>query len=149
MPPTRIFVNIVVRDPLRAARFYEEVFDLQRMFESEWFVHLGLPSNPGLELGLLKQGYDVLPTALTHASNEARTLLTIVVANTDESYERAVAQGGECLERPRDLFYGQRRAVVRSPDGTLIDISSPCTPSSEWMARVAQKEGGGYVESSD
>lgn len=149
MQIARIFMNIVVPDPRAASRFYEEAFGLEKMFESDWFVHLGLPTDPKLELGLLKLGLDVLPPALRQASDGPRTLLTIVVENTDESCERAVEHGAECLERPRDLFYGQRRAVVRSPDGTLIDISSPCAPSSEWMARVSQQNGGRYVESSD
>ena len=34
----------------------------------------------------------------------------------------------ESVEPPRDIPYGQRRMLIRSPDGALIDISAPAAP---------------------
>lgn len=142
-------MNLVVPDPVVAARFYEDVFGLRRMFESEWFVHLAVENDSGMELGLLKRGHSVTPRALKQTGDEPDTLLTIVVEDADETCERAVARGAECLETPQNMFYGQRRAVVRSPDGTLLDISAPCDPDPSWIQRVSQTAAGGYVESSE
>jgi uncharacterized glyoxalase superfamily protein PhnB len=47
------------------------------------------------------------------------------VVNVDELYETTKTDGFKVLEEPSDTFYGQRRRLLRDPDGTLVDDSSP------------------------
>jgi uncharacterized glyoxalase superfamily protein PhnB len=51
--------------------------------------------------------------------------VTFVVDNTDYIYEIASKENFEIVEEPSDTFYGQRRLLLKDPNGTLVDISSP------------------------
>jgi uncharacterized glyoxalase superfamily protein PhnB len=64
-------------------------------------------------------------------------MITIVVPDVELVYRRAIDQGLAIVEPPRDLFYGQRRLLLRDPDGTLLDVSSTCRPSPEFLASLA------------
>ncbi|MEL6965356.1 MAG: VOC family protein, partial [Pseudomonadota bacterium] len=54
-----------------------------------------------------------------------------VVSDCDDVHKRAVEMSAEVVEPPTDMPYGQRRMLVRDPDGTLIDVSAP-TASNRW-----------------
>ena len=107
----------------RAAGFYAELLDMQRHFDSDWFVILTSPDLAGVELGILERDHEVVPPAARQAP--AGVIVTFVVADCDEVYARAKAHGAEILEPPTDMFYGQRRMLLRDPDGTVVDVSSP------------------------
>ena len=40
----------------------------------------------------------------------------------DETYSKVVSNGYEGYKEPWDAFWGQRYAVVKDPDGNLIDL---------------------------
>lgn len=50
--------------------------------------------------------------------------LYVYVADADGTYARAVAAGAESLEAPRDLPYGDRRAMVRDRWGNTWQIAT-------------------------
>lgn len=50
-------------------------------------------------------------------------LLYVYVEDADETYRRAVAAGAETLEAPSDQSYGDRRAMVRDPNGNVFQIA--------------------------
>ncbi len=54
----------------------------------------------------------------------APAFLYVYVENVDETYRRAVQAGAETLELPADQPYGDRRAMVKDPCGTLWQIAS-------------------------
>ena len=54
----------------------------------------------------------------------ASAFLYVYVENVDETYRRAVKAGAETLELPSDQPYGDRRAMVKDPWGTLWQIAS-------------------------
>jgi len=43
--------------------------------------------------------------------------------------------GLEVIQKPRDEMYGQRRFLTVDPDGLLVDVSSDCEPSAEFVAK--------------
>ncbi|WP_366135948.1 VOC family protein [uncultured Maribacter sp.] len=51
--------------------------------------------------------------------------MTFVVDNTDEIFKIAESEKFEIISEPTDTFYGQRRLLLKDPNGTLVDISSP------------------------
>jgi PhnB protein len=54
----------------------------------------------------------------------APAFLYVYVENVDETYQRAIEAGAETLELPADQPYGDKRAMVKDPWGTLWQIAS-------------------------
>ena len=50
--------------------------------------------------------------------------LYVYVENADETYQRAIAAGAQSIERPADMPYGDRRAMVRDSWGTVWQIAT-------------------------
>ena len=131
----RAFVSIF-SDRLEQTRdFYLALFDWRVDFDSDWFVHLQAKDAPGLELGIIRRDHEIVPAALRAAP--AGTMVTIVVPDVDAVHRAAVALGAPIVEAPRDLFYGQRRMLLRDPDGTVVDVSSECPPSAAFLQSLS------------
>ncbi|MEO1203521.1 MAG: VOC family protein [Pseudomonadota bacterium] len=119
----RCFTNILSSDVGRTADFYADVLDMQRHFDSDWFVILTHPDIEGLELGVLQRDHDIVPQSARQAPSGV--IVTFVVADCDAVYAKATSCNAEILEEPTDMFYGQRRMLLRDPDGTVVDVSAP------------------------
>ena len=50
--------------------------------------------------------------------------LYVYVENADETYQRAIAAGAQSIERPADMPYGDRRAMVRDSWGNVWQIAT-------------------------
>jgi uncharacterized glyoxalase superfamily protein PhnB len=50
--------------------------------------------------------------------------LYLYVEDTDATYERAVKAGGESLEAPQNMPYGDRRAMIKDPGGNVWQIAT-------------------------
>ena len=50
--------------------------------------------------------------------------LYLYVDDIDATYKRAVKAGGESLEEPQDMPYGDRRCMVRDPGGNIWQIAT-------------------------
>lgn len=118
----RCFTNILSADVETTAAFYENILHLKRHFDSDWFVILTHDNLNGLELGILQRDSDVVPMAIR--SSPAGIMVTFVVEDCHIVFERARHFAAEILEQPTDMPYGQRRMLLRDPDGTVIDVSS-------------------------
>lgn len=141
----RAFINVTVTDLETSQKFYEALGFTVR-FSSSWFVQLGVPDRPGLELGLLHRDAEIVPPSVREVP--AGVMFTLVVPDVDAVHEHLREVRASILEEPRNLFYGQRRMLVRAPEGTVVDISSECPPDPEWMKRVHQADDGSYRETS-
>lgn len=118
----RLLTNICSDDLVASKNFYTKLFDLEVDFDSDWFVHL-MSKDKKLELGIIDRSNELVPKAYRNAPNGF--YLTFVVNNADELFEIAKSESFEVLEEPNDTFYGQRRMLLKDPDGTLVDVSSP------------------------
>jgi PhnB protein len=134
MSIVRAFVSVFSESLPETRDFYVELFGWRVGFDSDWFVHLQAPENAALELGILRRDHEIVPEAFRSAP--AGTMITIVVLDVDALHEIAVERGLAIVEPPRDLFYGQRRMLLRDPSGTLVDVSSECAPSPEFLASL-------------
>ena len=122
----RGFTNILSGDVQTAAEFYENLLGMRRHFESDWFIILIHEAMNGWEFGILQRDHDVVPTALRAAP--AGVIVTFVVDDCDRLHRAAVDLGADIIEPPTDMPYGQRRMLLRDPDGTVLDISAPTVP---------------------
>jgi PhnB protein len=48
----------------------------------------------------------------------------LYVEDVDSTYERAVKAGGESLEAPQEMHYGDRRAMIQDPGGNIWQIAT-------------------------
>lgn len=119
----RFFTNILATDTASTTRFYETVFGMRRHFTASWFVILVHDDAPGLELGILSRDHAVVPSELRSAP--AGVVLTFVVEDCDAVLEAARRAGAHVVREPEAMPYGQRRALIRDPEGTVVDISAP------------------------
>ncbi len=133
--PVRAFYSIFSDDLRQSRDWYVKLFGYQVAFDSDWFVHLQGPGNALLELGILARGHEIVPQS--HRGEPAGGMLTIVVNDVDVTFELVNAASDVIVvEPPRNLFYGQRRMLLRDPNGLLIDVSSECPPDPDWLASL-------------
>jgi len=118
----RLLTNICSTNLPKSQHFYTQLFHFKVNFESDWFVQL-VSEDKGFELGIIQQDHAVVPEGAR--MNPQGFYLTFVVADADRLFATAEAEGFEIVAPPEDTFYGQRRLLLRDPDGTLVDISSP------------------------
>jgi PhnB protein len=52
------------------------------------------------------------------------SFLYLYVDDVDATYNRALTAGALCLEEPRDVPYGDRRAMVEDPSGNVWQIAT-------------------------
>jgi PhnB protein len=50
--------------------------------------------------------------------------LYLYVDAADATYKRAIKAGAKSVERPSDMSYGDRRAMVEDPSGNLWQIAT-------------------------
>ncbi len=119
----RCFTNILCADVDRTAQFYQDLLGLTRHYDSDWFVILTHPDLPQLEFGLLQRQHDIVPAEI--AAAPAGMVITFVTDDVQTAFETAQHLGADILQEPTDMPYGQRRCLLRDPEGTVVDISAP------------------------
>jgi predicted enzyme related to lactoylglutathione lyase len=119
----RAFTNILSRDVEGTAQFYQQLLGLTRHYDSDWFVILTHPRLPGLEFGILDRTHAIVPTDI--AGPPGGVLLTFVVDDVDLVHRTGLDLRADIMQPPTDMPYGQRRLILRDPNGTAVDISAP------------------------
>ncbi|MEN0050081.1 MAG: VOC family protein [Bacteroidota bacterium] len=115
-------INICSDKLLESKNFYTRLFDLQVEYDSDWFVHLAARDKQ-FEIGIIDRTNPIVPKEFQQ--NPQGSYLTFVVDNADDVYEIAIRERFDILEEPHNTFYGQRRLLLKDPNGALVDVSSP------------------------
>lgn len=118
----RAITNILVTNVDDSADYYAKLLGMTRHFDSDWYVVLVHDALPNLEFGILRRDHEIVPDAAR--ASPRGMIMTFVVADVDAVHATAQSMGAEILEPPTNQFYGQRRMVLRDPDGTIVDVSS-------------------------
>lgn len=118
----RIMTNICSTNLTESRDFYIKLFDFNVDYDSEWFVHL-ISKDKKLELGIIDQNTELIPQEFQ--SYPKGFYITFVVQDVDKIFETALSEKLDVISEPSDTFYGQRRLLLKDPNGVLIDISSP------------------------
>lgn len=118
----RLLLSVLADDLGASKAFYTTLFDFDVAYDSDWFVHL-ISTSHQLELGIMSVNSTILPVGIQPQPRGFYT--TFVVSNVDSVFETAKENGLTVLSEPEDTFYGQRRLVLESPEGGIIDVSSP------------------------
>lgn len=113
----------ICSDNLAESRdFYTKLFDFNVDYDSDWFVHL-ISKDKKLELGIIDRTNEIVPKEFQNSPQGF--YVTFVVDNADEMFKIAESENFEIVSEPTNTFYGQRRLLLKDPNGTLVDISSP------------------------
>ena len=78
---------------------------------------------PAFELGILDLFHETIPEGVV--SRAGGDIITFVVSDLDAIATKARSMKAKIIQEPTDLPYGQRRLMLRDPDGLAVDISSP------------------------
>lgn len=117
----RLLINICSNDLPKSKTFYTQLFQLDIGFDSDWFIQLR-SKDGSLEMGIIDRKSELIPEAFQLLPQGF--YLTFVVDNVDQVFDTAQTAGFEIMEAPKDTFYGQRRMLLKDPDGALVDVSS-------------------------
>lgn len=131
--------STILSDRLPESRdFYVGLLDFNVTFDSDYYVALATSpqteGDPVCELGIWAVGHEMVPAP--YRADPAGVMLTFVVDDVDAVHVAARRQGVPVVAPPRDQFYGRRRMLVTDPNGLLVDVSSPSTPSPEFRAEM-------------
>lgn len=122
MKINRFIPNICTDNITESRDFYMDLFDFVAAYDSDWFVNL-ISKDKEVELGIIAQESEIVPEGIS--SQVGGYYLTFVVENVDEIFEKAKEKSFEVLAEPEDTFYGQRRLLLKDPNGVIVDISAP------------------------
>jgi len=118
----RVLFNVLCQDLEASVSFYRELFGLETVYESDWFVVLTPAGQPNVQIGLIDQVSEFTPR---HAwGMHEGTYLTFVVEDVIDVMDRARAMGAEIVSEAIALDYGQTRGLIRDLNGMVIDVST-------------------------
>ncbi|MCH9675760.1 MAG: VOC family protein [Gammaproteobacteria bacterium] len=126
-------IAIYVADLKRSKAFYQDLLELVVTFDSDWCVQMSSVQHPALKLTLQPRNHELIPEAYRHTPQGFS--IAFVVDDVDRLYQRARSMNLRIIKAPTNEMYGQRRFLTLDPDGGLVDVSSPCEPSPEFIAR--------------
>jgi predicted enzyme related to lactoylglutathione lyase len=113
----------ICSEQLPASRdFYTKLFDFRIDYDSDWFIHL-ISADKQLELGIIDIHSEIVPTDVRNRL--PGTYITLVVDDVDEIFKLAKKNTYEVIQEPENMFYGQRRMLLKDPNNYVIDVSSP------------------------
>jgi len=119
----RILTNICSDDLQKSKEFYVNLLGFQVKYDSDWYVQLCSPNDSEIEYGIIQRDHELVPKEYQNAPNGM--YVTFVVEDVDVVYRKAGDMGIAIIQEPRNEFYGQRRFLVKDPNGCLVDVFSP------------------------
>lgn len=126
-------VRIITDDLDDMVDFYERVTGISAQRPAPVFAELVTP------LATLAIGHSSTVPLFGEGAAEARANRTAIfelrVADVDAEFERLQTQVGSWVQVPTDMPWGNRSALLRDPDGNLVNLFSPA--SEEARARFA------------
>ncbi len=117
-------IGIIVEDMPRALAFYRKLgLDIPESQDSEGHVEITLEGGIRLAwdtIEVIKMFNDDWPSPSGHRLGMA--FLCDSCDGVDELYQTMMDAGYESHKEPWDAFWGQRYAVIKDPDGNLVDL---------------------------
>lgn len=106
-----VIPRIFVEDPAGLVGFLQSVFDGRGEHQ---------PAVPAE----IRIGDSLVMVSGAEPRGSTAAFLYVYVPDVDTTYAHALSAGAESLEEPRDLPYGDRRAMLRDPWGNTWQIAT-------------------------
>jgi catechol 2,3-dioxygenase-like lactoylglutathione lyase family enzyme len=117
-------ITLFVEDPDRSKSFYQEVFDLQPMFENETDVGFRLEDTFLFLTKSSRAPELIAPAVVGSPGNGPRHVFAIIVDDVDAVCAELTGKGVALLNGPEDRPWGMRTASFTDPDGYVWEIAS-------------------------
>jgi lactoylglutathione lyase len=119
-------VNLYTRDIEAGLRFYRDLLGFVETFRTPTE---GVPSHVELSLNGFVVALGTVEAAREVHGVEASPgspamVLVVWTEDVDAAYERLVAAGVPAIQPPHDTGNNNRNALLRDPDGNLVEIVS-------------------------
>ena len=135
MQATGLYPLLLVKDVAQAAAFYETHLGFERVFDSDWYVHMRSTATAHIELAVIAHDHETIPEAGRVPT--VGLLLSFEVADAAVEYARLAEAGIAIVQPLRDEVFGQRHFIASDPNGILLDIITPIEPDAGWLATQA------------
>jgi lactoylglutathione lyase len=121
---TECLVNFYTRDIEAGLRFYRDLLGFTETFRTP---AEGTPEHVELRLGGFTVGLGTVEAALRVHGVEAAPgspamVLVVWTDDVDAAFARLEAAGVPAVQRPHDTGNNNRNALLRDPDGNLVEI---------------------------
>lgn len=118
--PYRLRYNILAKDIPTSVAFYRDLLGLDIVDRDSWFVTLARPGDEAFALDIVDQVSEFVPRAARGTA--AGSYLSLLTEDVAAAVEIARNHGVEIIEQRTGA--GEGRAVIRDPNGIVIDIAS-------------------------
>lgn len=117
-------INLYTRDIEAAMHFYRDLLGFAETFRTP---KTGVPDHVELRLSGFTVGLGTIEAAKRVHGVEAEPgspamSLVVWAEDVDQSYAQLVAAGVPALQPPHDVGNNNRSALLRDPDGNLVEI---------------------------
>ena len=103
--------RLFARDPAKLVDFLKHAFGASGTFRDDGPTDVSI-------------GDSIVMVSGTEFREATAGFLYLYLEDTDAAYRRALDAGATSLEEPQDMFYGDRRAMVRDPFGNIWQIAT-------------------------
>ncbi len=119
----QIVFNVLCKDLPASVSFYQRLAGFEEIARTQWQVVLG---QPGVDTMLLSLNDQVSEFTPRHAwGTHNGSYLTLIVEDVFAALEAARIMEVEIIEEPVALDTGLTRALIRDPNGMVIELSTP------------------------
>ena len=103
--------RLFAKDPAKLVDFLKHAFGATGTFRDDG------PTD-------VRIGDSIVMVSGTDFRGATEAFLYLYLEDTDGAYRRALRAGATSLEEPQDMFYGDRRAMVKDPFGNTWQIAT-------------------------
>lgn len=120
---------LVVDSPDDASKFYTAAFEFGVVFRAPDGGLIQLDSGSSSLLLARRGDMAAGVPGPTHNSHSTGPILVIRTDEMQQTWDRAISAGAQPITPYAVRPWGQTTGLLRSPDGTLIDLGTPWSPS--------------------
>ncbi|ROR72963.1 VOC family protein [Bogoriella caseilytica] len=128
MSVTSFYPVLMTGDVAASATFYRDVLGLETTYDGGWYVSLRLGA---YELALLDHRHETIPAGF--GAPAQGVILNLEVEDARALHDRLIDKHDLTVVLAlRDEDFGQRHFIIEAPDGLLLDVIQPITPTGEY-----------------